>query len=665
MKKEIGASLFGVGTGSSNSNYFITPHNKNKWREVDSFSYENRNSLVGNSGLIFSQKKINLLFILLIFGMSILFFRAAYLQLFLGEHYRTVAEGNRIRIQDIKAARGIIYDQNLKPLVENVPIYSLGIVPVDLPKDEKEKKDLANQLASISGQSSEEIYKQYFAKIVFSYQPIIISENLTPEQAILTRILSAKYSGVVLQINSTRHYLTASTTESFSHVLGYNGKIEESKRQEYLNRGYIYDDYVGKTGLESIYEKELKGVNGKEQVEVDATGQAKEILASQKPQVGANLLLSINADLQNIAEASLKKILSANGKKKGSVIALDPNNGEILAMVSLPAFDNNLFSRGISQSDFNRLINDIDHPLFNRSISGEYPPGSTFKLIVGGAALQEGVANESTTFSSTGGIYVNKWFFPDWKAGGHGMTNIVKALAESINTYFYIVGGGYNDFKGLGPERLKKYSDLFGLGNPLGIDLPNEAGGFVPSVDWKKKTRNEMWYIGDTYHFAIGQGDLTTTPLQIASWTAFFANSGTIYQPHVVRSIMDSKNQEIKKIESVIINKNFISDKNIKIVQRGLRQAVLTGSGRRFSTLPFEVAAKTGTAQWSQTKLPQAWVTAYAPYEKPNIVVTVLVEEGGEGSSVAVPIAFDILNWWANKDKPLDIASSTPSLSKE
>jgi penicillin-binding protein 2 len=361
--------------------------------------------------------------------------------------------------------------------------------------------------------------------------------------------------------------------------------------------------------------------------------------------------LTIDAELQRVAEESLKRVLHTYKKKRGAVIALDPRSGEILALVSLPGYDNNLFSKSISKEAFDVLINDPDKPLYSRAISGEYPPGSTFKLIIGAAALQEKLVTESTGFNSVGGIYVDKWFFPDWKAGGHGWTNITKALAESVNTYFYTVGGGYQDQKGLGIEKIKEYGEKFGLSKPLGIDLPNEAGGFLPSEAWKEENKKEMWYIGDTYHAAIGQGDLLVTPLQIAAWTSVFANGGTLYKPHLVREILDPDNNLITEVKPIVLNQDFISPENVKIVNRGLRQTVTAGSAKGLANLPVLTAAKTGTAQWSSSKDPQAWITTFAPYDDPRIVVMVLVEEGGEGSRVSLPVAHDILNWWAIREQ--------------
>ena len=585
--------------------------------------------------------------IFLLLGVLLLFGRSTYLQVIRGTYFKAVAEGNRLRLKDIKANRGIFYDRSGKVMAENISSYSLAIIPVDLPKGENEQREISRQISKITGLAEEEIYSKIIQQSNFSYEPEVILENLNQDQAIMTKVLNSQYPGVILKIQNARNYLTTQTSESLTHVLGYVGKIEESQKQTYLEKNYSIDDYLGKTGLELFYEKELKGVNGREQVEVDATGQAKEMIASQKPINGQNLVLTLDLALQQKAEESLRQVLSGYGKKKGAVVILDPNSGEVLALVSWPSFDNNVFSRGLSNEEYQKLINDQNNPLFSRAMSGEYPSGSTFKLVIGAAALQEGIINENTSFNSVGGISVSNWFFPDWKAGGHGWTNIYKALAESVNTFFYIIGGGYSNFEGLGVAKIKEYAQNFGLNQKLGIDLPNEAFGFLPSQDWKEKTKNEQWYIGDTYHLSIGQGDILVTPLQVAAWTSVFASGGKLFQPHLVKEILDSDNRLVKEIEPKIINQNFIEKNYLKIINHGLRQAVLTGSARGLGNLPISVAAKTGTAEWSSQKSPHAWLTAFAPYENPRIVVTVLVEEGGEGSSVALPVAREIINWWA------------------
>ena len=285
-------------------------------------------------------------------------------------------------------------------------------------------------------------------------------------------------------------------------------------------------------------------------------------------------------------------------------------------------------------------------PLFFRSISGEYPSGSTIKPVLASAALEEKIIDRHTSFNSVGGLWVGgRWFFPDWKAGGHGLTNVIKAIAWSVNTYFYYIGGGYGDFQGLGVERIGKYLKLFGLGETLGLDLPGESAGFVPTAEWKKKEKNEAWYIGDTYHLSIGQGDLLVTPLQVNSYTATIANGGRIYRPHLVKGIIAAAGQG-EPLASQVIREKFISSQNLEIVRQGMRQTVVAGSAASLNGLSVPAAGKTGTAQWNSNKKNHAWFTGFAPFDQPDFCLTVLVEEGGEGSSLAVPIAREIMQYW-------------------
>ena len=399
-------------------------------------------------------------------------------------------------------------------------------------------------------------------------------------------------------------------------------------------------------GVEYFWEADLKGINGKKQIEVDALGKEKKIINQEKGEDGHNLVLSIDIELQKKLEEVMADSLSELKTKKGSAIVMDPNNGEILALVSLPAYDNNVFARGITADEYGELINNPDKPLFNRTVSGEYPSGSTIKPVIAAAALEEGIINENTTFLSVGGISIGQWFFPDWKAGGHGRTSVRKAIAESVNTFFYYIGGGHQDFRGLGVDRIVEYGKLFGLGAQTGIDLAGESGGFLPSKKWKEETKGERWYIGDTYHLAIGQGDILVTPLQVAMFTGVFANSGKLYRPHLVKEVLSGDDRLIRKIETEPVRDNFINDYNLQVVREGMRQTVTRGSARSLSDLPVAAAGKTGTAQWSSKRENHAWFTGFAPYDNPEIVITVLIEEGGEGSSVAVPIAKEVMEWY-------------------
>jgi penicillin-binding protein 2 len=327
-------------------------------------------------------------------------------------------------------------------------------------------------------------------------------------------------------------------------------------------------------------------------------------------------------------------------------VAIDPRNGEIRALVSLPSFDNNLFSGKMSQEDYSKLISDPDKPLFNRAISGEYPPGSIIKPAVAVAALSEGVITPSTIIDGLGGsLNIGDYHFGDWKA--HGPSDVRLAIAQSNDIFFYTVGGGYGSIQGLGMDRMKKYENLLGLGSKLGIDIQGESDGLIPSTDWKIAKFGERWYTGDDYHCAIGQGFVTVTPLQIADYIAAIANGGTLYQPRIVSKIVNG-NDTINN-SSVVIRDKFISPDIIKVVQEGMREAVTSGTAQTLKDLPVDVAGKTGTAQFGSENKTHAWFVSYAPYENPELAMVVLVEGGGEGNSSALPVTKDVYNWYFSR----------------
>jgi penicillin-binding protein 2 len=312
-------------------------------------------------------------------------------------------------------------------------------------------------------------------------------------------------------------------------------------------------------------------------------------------------------------------------------------------LVNLPSYDNNMFAKGISLDDYKTLITDPDKPMFNRAISGEYPPGSTFKLLVASAALQEGTITPSTTLDCPAAINIGSYRFPDWKT--HGLTDVRKAIAESVDIFFYAIGGGWNGITGIGIDKIKKYADEFGLGRTLGIDIPGEAPGLVPDQAWKQNKLGEHWYVGDDYHCAIGQGFITATPLQIANYTAAVANGGTVYKPHLVTSIKKNDGTE-EKIEPETLNRNFISESNLEVVREGMRQTVISGTAQPLKELPVQVAGKTGTAQFGGENKTHGWFTSFAPYDKPQIALAVLVEGGGEGFSTAEPVTKEVYQWY-------------------
>ncbi len=628
----------------------------------------------------FDNRNLRYFFIAFFLGFVILFSRAFWLQVVKGEYYLSMAEGNRLRSLSLEPKRGIIYSSDMRPLVRNKANFVLYLRPIDLPREELDRDKLLREVADAisvpaSGSQAEtnnvsgpelladsplfyEI-KEKLSKVrigsLDSYQPLFIMDNLDYDKAMLVKLNERAWPGVFVSNKIRREYLVSSANatssvevlsdNSLSHVLGYTGKINDKELAE-LGPEYSLIDYVGKSGLEYFYESELKGSPGKKNVEVDALGRQKKIINEEAPIDGFSLQLTIDLDLQLKAEKVLRSYLSKANLTRASFIALDPRDGSVLAMVSLPAYNNNLFTGGIKQADYDALINNPDRPLLNRSIAGEFPSGSTVKPVFAVGALEKGIINETTSFLSTGGIRIGSWFFPDWKAGGHGTVNVRSAIANSVNTFFYYIGGGYNDFVGLGVKGLMEYAKLFGLGEKTGIDLPGEATGFVPSPEWKEKQIGEPWYIGDTYHFAIGQGYLIVTPLQVANYAAMLANGGSFYQPHLIKSLFREPDNNKQNFEAQIIRSNFVSSDNMAIVRAGMRDAVTNGSARRLSTLPVEAAGKTGTAQWSTKKDPHAWFIGFAPYENPEIAIMVLFEEGVEGSTIAVPAAYDILNWY-------------------
>ncbi|MBU2542915.1 penicillin-binding protein 2 [Patescibacteria group bacterium] len=622
---------------------------KNKDKQV---STPMSSSYLGNS---FCGKKTNwFLFFLLsffIFLISYVFF----LQIIHGANYRDLAENNRQRIIPIPAERGLIFDRNGTQLTQNIPNFSITLIPQDLPKNNTEREKIISKLSLLTKQPEETIRKTLEEYGSYSYESIIILENISYDTALKILAGSSDLPGIRIQYGSRRLYsnylldnsseYTTSTPYSLAHVLGYTGKLNQEELREFYTQGYIPSDSIGKNGIEKTYEKTLRGIYGHKRIEVNAFGKEQNALAEESPILGQHIKLTIDVEIQKKLEEIIQTNLGALKKQRAAGIVMNPQNGEILALASLPAYDNNDFSGGISQDTYNKYIENENNPLFNRAISGTYPSGSTIKMAIAAVALQEGIINTATSFLSTGGLWVSSWFFPDWQAGGHGITNVRKSLAWSVNTFYYYIGGGYNDFVGLGVDKITEYLSKFGFASKLGIDIPGEQLGFLPSKDWKEKTKGERWYIGDTYNLSIGQGDLLVTPLQIAFMTSIIANGGTLYKPHLVASKINAMSNLEERIFPEIINENFIDPAHLQTVKLGLKDCVDYGSCRRLSLLPFSSGGKTGTAQWSSTKDDHAWFTAFAPYENPQIVVTILIEEGVGGSETATPVAYEFLRW--------------------
>ncbi len=577
------------------------------------------------------RRNFFLFYVLIVVCLLILFLRAGYLQVIKGEYYQNLAQGNRLRVYSLPAPRGIIYDRSRRPLVYNVPSFDLVVNLVDFLSNPVETQE--EILEKISCLLAGNDFKQKIEQAKNQVSRLVLAKNIERSTALILESSVNDWPGLRLEKNARRQYVL---NRCLAHVLGYTGQVDSDDLKEHPD--YSLNDQIGKAGLEYYYEDLLRGEPGQEQIEVNSFGQTQSLLATKSARPGQSLVLFINRDLQEKLYQALDKIEKA---EKAAAIALDPRNGGILALVSLPGFDSNLFAQGISQTDLFALKNDPNEPFLNRALSGQYPPGSTIKPLIAAGALEEEIIKPEQQINCQGGLsVVNKYdpriiyYFPDWKA--HGLTNIIKAIAQSCNVYFYTVGGE------LGVERIEKYLQDFGLGQATHIDLPHERVGLIPDEEWKKKVKpDEEWYLGDTYHLSIGQGDILVTPLQMASAIGAIANGGILYQPQVVDKIIGKRD-----IPAKIIRENFIQPENIKIVQKGMRQAVLNGSARALSDLPVKVAGKTGTAQFGAEGKTHAWFIGYAPYDQPEIVLTVLVEGGGQGHETAVPVAKEVFKWY-------------------
>lgn len=586
-------------------------------------------------------KNFNFFLAIVMLVVFVLLSRTFYLQIVKGEYYQSVAENNRVRSITVKAPRGIIWDKNKQVLARNIPSFDVVFIPLDLAKEENQKKEIYQKLAEALEMNEQTVQTVIENAEENSKSSFLLKEAINYEEALILTEKFEKIKGVYLDKTARRDYVDGTI---FSNIIGYDGKITKEERT--ANPDYLITDYIGKNGLEYTYEKWLRGKHGEHRMEVDSNGKIKEDLGTINPTPGDELILHLDADLQRKGHEVLSKILEENEKATGAaMVAINPQNGGVMALLSLPSYDNNLFTKGISQQQYSDLLNDIKKPLLNRPINGEYPPGSVFKPLMAVAALEEGLVDENTTINCPGVISVGQWNFPDWKT--HGVTDIKKAIAESCNVFFYAVSGGWANISGLGIDRLSVYAELFGLGESLGIDLPWESSGNIPNNEWKFKNFGENWYIGDSYHFSIGQGFITVTPLQIANVTATIANGGILFKPQLVDKIKKSNAEEEILIPQKI-RENFVSEKSIEITREGMRETVTSdsGSGRLLKSLNVESAGKTGTAQFGNKEKTHSWYTSFAPYNNPEIAMVILIEEGGEGHDLAVPATRDIYEWY-------------------
>lgn len=592
----------------------------------------------------------------------ILILQSFKLQIIEGDKFAALAESNRVKEMIIDADRGVIYDRNGIVLVKNKPIFDLTAIPSELPKDPDKFEELIKTLSLITGKDTQGL-KDIIEKFNrSSSRAELVLENIDAPVAISVDTEKDKLPGIEAKTGAIRDYQNA---EYFSHIIGYTGRVDQGdmKNDDY----YEPTDFTGKDGLEVFYEKTLRGKRGYEKTEVDSRGKIVSILNKTEAEPGQSLILSIDANLQRKVQDALleelKKLYgSVAGKKAAAAVALDPRNGRVLALVSLPSYNNNQFADPAGRTKLASILNDTSHPLLNRAISGRYPPGSTIKPVMAIAALSEGIADKNTIVVDRGAISIPNRFHPEnpsiyrgWNPAGLGPVNIISAIARSSDIFFYTVGGGFGKIIGLGVDKITQYFKKFNLGKKLGIDLPGENAGFVPSSEWKLAKYGEKWNLGNTYHISIGQGYLLVTPLQVASWTSIFANKGTIYAPQLADKIVSGyDNEPVYEFSPRVISDNLADIKYLETVKEGMRQAVLTGTAQQLKDLSVEVAGKTGTAEFVANGATQthSWFTSFAPYANPEIVLTVLIEGGGEGAETAVPVAKEVLKWYFENEQP-------------
>jgi len=582
---------------------------------------------------------------------AILFVKVFYFQVVDGKKLSTVAENNKGSVNLVVPTRGIIYDKNMTKLVLNSPAYDLICDRASFSFSSDKISEETSTIADILGLSPDDVT----GKIQNTdSSEVLMTDNISHEKLLLLEAKINDLQGCKIQQNTARDYVLGPI---FSQVLGYTGRINKDEYSS--SSGYEISDYIGKTGLEKYYEPYLRGDPGQSKLVKSAIGVDGGNQTLVQPKPGDNLVLNIDADLQAQLYNSLAASIQKMGGKKGAAVAMDPRTGAVLALVSYPSYDDNAFSGGISQANYSKMLSDPAQPLFDRAIAAKYPTGSTIKPFEASAALQEKIISPDKEINDPGYILVHSQYDPSivYRYGGveaHGLVDMRKAIAVSSNIYFYTVGGGYGDQQGLGPQRIKKYLSLFGWSQKTGIDLPGEFSGFIPDPAWKKAAKGQSWFDGDTYNLAIGQSDLETTPLQVASAYCAIANGGTLYKPQIVNKIVsgDSKTT-VQEFGPEIVRSGFIDPANLEIVREGMRDGVDKpyGLSSMLNNLPVQVAAKTGTAEIGQASHYNVWSSVFAPYDKPQIVLVVTAEDVNGLGAVTLPVAHDVLNWYFSGKK--------------
>jgi penicillin-binding protein 2 len=610
--------------------------------------YESR--LIGNR-IYFSGACI-LLFMLL------LLVRMFHLQIIQHDHFTTLSRDNQVQIRPLPPMRGLIFDSDKVLLADNRPSFSLEITPENIAGDVDDMIDRLGELVRIDKQDVVRYHELAKKKRRFERTPLRL--NLTDEEVATFSVNRHLFDGVDVVAGLSRYYPIGA---NLSHVIGYVGRIDKDELAELDALGYSGTTYVGKIGAEKAYEHILHGKVGYEQVEVNAQGRVIRQLDVIPPESGKNVYITLNVGLQNMAVGEL-------AGRKGAIVAIDPRDGSVLALVSSPGYDPNIFVNGIDPPAYRKLISSKDKPLLNRALQGTYPPGSTIKPFMGFAALNNNVRlpNDDTWCPGWFRIAGGQRDFRDWKKGGHGHMNMTSAIANSCDVYFYSLA------LDMGINRLVTSMREYGFGSVTGIEIMGEASGLMPTPEWKKRTRNQAWYTGETVNIGIGQGYMLVTPIQLAVATAAIANRGTRVIPHLMAEIRDPitsqvTNLTVKEKHPPIIAQDqvywdVIINAMVDVVHGATGTARASGTGAQ-----YRMAGKTGTAQ--VFSLPQdrsvnvkdlpeelhdhALFIAFAPAENPVIALSIIVENGGGGSSIAAPIARRLFDYWIGAQEGVNL----------
>ena len=610
---------------------------------------------------------------LIALGLAVLYGRLADLSLVQGRAFLAQAQANKTYPLFIAPPRGIFYDRNFQKLVENTPAFTVTLKPGAAADDGEFTRGLtavarlsarsAAEIAEANGVAPEALAHEPYRRSDWPREVFVASGKLLAE-VLEIQSRPSDFPGAAVAEAGRRNYLWGA---SASHLVGYVGR---PSREDLSARADITPaDAIGKDGLELAYEGFLRGRAGEKLIEVNARGEAMRERFIEKALPGRDVVLEVDAELQRFAADTFGRHIRALGKRAGALVAVDPRDGAIRALVSYPGYDANLLASGAPRKDLERLLRDPAKPFFNRAVSGGYPAASTVKPLLAAAALDAELIDPGRQIYDPGYISVpnpydpeNPTIFKDWKA--LGWVDMRRAIAMSANVYFYTIGGGHGGIGGLGIERIGQALERFGWGSPLGIDLPGEYGGLIPSPEKKKtiRPRDPLWRIGDTYITAIGQGDLQITPLQLAAATAAIANGGTLWKPRLARAVVDEERRVIQAFEPAALRTGIASHESLEVAREGMRLAVTEGSAAGLSGLFFPVAGKTGTAQTGVYGRNHGWFTGFAPYDAPEIVITVLVEEGTGGSTDAVPIAKEVLYHYFTQVRDSQLTGARGSL---